>query len=232
MLSHEELVRQKEKRKKILLIGVCVIAGIFLLLGIALIILEAVRNHLDEQERTVIRQRTAQRYVFATPDYDFNIFEDDRYLALDRNVWFNDGNMRTVIDEGNKTTYAPQLQFMYDVIYYIKNGDYIEYNKIFDEDFFPNADEEVRRLFERERFTMQQLFEIELEYMEINDTGSLLYTDIRLTYRIRNNNGTFRNDLDINDGARAVVYMLVTDRQGEITAEKLLTQEQYSSRRF
>jgi len=227
--SQEEIILRKEKKKKILLIAVLVVIGMFLILGILTLAASGINYNIKEQQRRAAEQKTMRSFVYPTPDYGFNIFEDEKYMGLDRNVWVSDGVMRTVIKEDNKTSYSPELQFMYDVINYIINGDYTEYNKIFTESCFEGVSDEMKRLFEKEQFTMQQLFEIELEYLHSREEGSLVYTDIMLTYRIRNNNGTFRNDLDFEDGARPVVYALVSDRGGEIKTEKIMTYSMYLS---
>jgi len=225
MFDHEEIIRRKEKKKKILIIAVCVVAGMFLLFGIATLILSGVQNNIRNQAREQLEKDIRRTYVYPDPDYNFNIFEDEGYLELDRNIWYTDGNLRTVITEENKNTYEPELQFMYEMIHLIKNGDYVGYNNLFTEEYLLTAGDDLR-----ERFTMQQIFDIELEYMNRREAGSVIHFDIRLIYKIRNNNGTFRNDLDYNDhGAIPVIYMLVIDREGEIKIDNLLTQRRYLS---
>ena len=224
MLSEEEIVKQRErreKRKKILLIFICAVIIIFVLFGIIVLILSAIDNYSKSQTRADIEDDMRQSYIYPDPDYDYNIFEDDGYMNLGRGVWYNDGVSKTVISDDNYTSYPLEIRFMYDVVNLIINGDYTEYNKIFTEDYLKNAGDNLR-----EEFTMQQLFEIELEYVTNEATDT---TDVMLTYRIRNNNGTFRNDLDFNDdGARPVVYMLTTDGE-EIKVTNILTRRQYES---
>ena len=229
MMDREEIILRKEKKKKILLIAVLVVFGMFLILGAATLVLSAVHNGNLDRRRTEEEERTMRSYVYPPADYGFDIFDDETYMGLDRNVWVSDGAARTVISDSNKNSYSTELQFMYDVIDLIINGDYTGYNKIFTDDCFDGASDEMRRLFEKDRFTMQQLFEIELEHLHSHEEGGSLYADIKVTYRIRNNNGTFRNDLDFEDGARPVVYSLVNDRDGEIKTGKIMTYSMYLS---
>jgi hypothetical protein len=226
MAIDEETMRKKEKKKKILLIAVCAVFGVFLLFGLAALILSGIQSSLRDRAREELEEDSRRSYVYPPPDYDFDIFGDEKYLELDRNVWFNDGVTRTVITDDNRTAYPDEIQFMYDVINLIINGDYSGYNKIFTDGYLASAGNALREVF-----TMQQLFEIELEYMETREEGELEYIDIEITYRIRNNNGTFRNDLDYNDaGALPVVYMLIKDDAAKsIKVDNILTTRKYLS---
>lgn len=226
MPRDEEAIKNKEKRKKILLIAVCAVLGVFLLLGIAALILSGIQNSLRDRAKEKLEEDSRRSYIYPPPDYDFDIFKDEKYLELDRNVRFNDGFSQTVITDENKSAYPDEIQFMYNVVNLIINGDYTGYNKIFTEDYLASAGNDLREIF-----TMQQLFEIGLEYMDSREEGGSEYIDIEITYRIRNNNGTFRNDLDYNDtGALPVVYMLVKDSEsGSIKVGGILTVRKYLS---
>jgi len=227
MLSEDEIIKQREKRekkKKILFIAAGVVVGIFIIFGVVSLILSGVNNYLENKAKNDIVNSSRRSYIYPPADYDYDIFSDAEYMGLDRGIWFNDGVVKTVMKDDNLKIYTAELQFMYDVINLIIKGDYIEYNKIFTEDYLKNAGDDLR-----ERFTMQQLFNIELEYVYYEESGNETYSDIMLTYRIRNNNGTFRNDLDYNDdGAIPVVYRLVSDSAG-IKVDNLLTYGKYSS---
>jgi len=208
MTDEQELIKQKEKRKKILLIVVCVIVGIFIVFGLTVLILSGINNILKSQSEAKYEAANTRRYSYPEPDYDLNIFEDERYMAMDRSVWVSDGVARTVIKDGNLDNYEPEVQFMYNVINMIIAGDYVGYNKIFTDSYIKKAGDDLR-----ERFTMQQLYNIELEIIdyETNKSKDITESVIAVSYMIRNNNGTFRNDLDYNEEAiRTVVYMLTT----------------------
>ena len=227
MPGDEERLLQREKRKKILLIAVCAVTGVFLIFGALALILPAIENYLKEQRRTDLENRTKRSYIYPEPDYSLDIFEDTVYLSLDRYVWVWDSDKiaRTVITEVNRDNYPVEIQFMYDVVNFIINGDWAAYNKIFTDDYIKNAGDNWR-----ENFTMQQLFDIELEYVDAGELdGGALYYDIQLSYQIRNNNGTFRNDLDFNDGGSIpVVYKLAYDGKN-MKVRDVLTHLQYAS---
>ena len=206
MMDEKDIIKQKEKRKKMLLIAVFVVVGIFVVFGLTVVVLSAITNYLNDQRKAEYDKSMARSYVYPKADYDLDIFEDSGYLALDRSVWFNDGAARTVIKDYNLANYSPELRFMYNVVNLIINGNYTEYNKIFTDDYLKTAGGDLR-----ERFTMQQLYNIELEIVDMNTSSDVTNTVISVSYMIRNNNGTFRNDLDYNEEAiRSVVYMLTT----------------------
>jgi len=228
MLSQEEIIRRKEKKKKILMIAVLAVVGMFLVLGIATLVLSGINNSIKAQHMSGYDQDLMKSYVYPPADYGFNIFDDETYMGLDRNVWISDGAVRTVMSETNKVNYADELQFMYDVLNFIINGDYVEYNKIFTEDCFDDASDAVKRIFQKDRFTMQQLFEMELEYLQRYEQNNQAYTDVKVTYRIHSNNGTFRPDLDFEDGSRPVVYTLAAEGDA-FKVSKLLTYSMYLS---
>jgi len=225
--AEERAAKQREikaKRKKILAAGVFTVGGAFVVLVAILLIFTALDEFSKNRAKAEI-ERNPRRYNYVDPDYALDIFEDEGYLAKDRNIWFADGILKTVITDDNRSNYTPEAQFMYDVINTIIKGDYMAYNKIFTEDYKKNAGDDLR-----ERFTMQQLFEIEFECVGYREEGKVKYTDMMVIYRIRNNNGTFRNDLDYNDeGYIPVVYMLVTDAEGSIKVHNLMTRLKYSS---
>jgi len=222
MHSEEEIIKQRERKKKILKASAGVIIGVFVLFVILVLVLSGIDGCMKNQRRAEIDSLTRWDYIYPDPDYDYNIFEDDAYMATDRQVWFSDGVMKTTIAEDDYI--SAEIKFMCGVIELIINGDYEEYNKIFTDAYIRSAGGDWR-----ERFTMQQLFNIELEYVDVRESGNVLYSDIMLTYRIRNNNGTFRKDLDVNDGILPVVYSLVTDSAGVIKVAGVLTYVKYST---
>jgi len=226
MIGQEDILKQKEKRekkKKVFLIAIFVVIGIFALLGLTILILSGVDDYIKNQRKAELDDKVIS-YVYPDPDYNYNILEDAGYLKLDRQVWFADGASKTVVTDENYSSYPYEIQFMYDVINFIVKGDYTEYNKIFTDGYILNAGDKSR-----ERFTMQQLFEIVLEVLEHREEDDIEYSDIWVSYRIRNNNGTFRNDLDYNDqGSLPLVYRLSSDGTG-IKVTDIITERQYYS---
>lgn len=230
MLNDEEIIKRRKKRKKIVLIAIGAAAGIFLLFGLVTLILSGVDSVMKNRNIDAVDKASTsgnRSYIYPEAKYDYNIFEDNFYMnQTDRSVRVTDGVVTTVISEDNYDMYSPEIQFMYGVIELIIKGDYVGYNKIFTDDYIKNAGNDLR-----ERFTMQQLFELELEIVNYEESAAEALCDVRVSYRIRNNNGTFRNDLDYNDdGALPVVYKLVCNLdKTEIKVDGLLTYYKYMS---
>ena len=204
MLSNEERILRGKKKKKILTAAVLIFVGAFMITGITLVILSGVQHLVQERRWQELEDAARVRFVYpADTDWDRNIFEESAYMGLDRTIRYSDGVTITVITEENKESYPVAAQFMYDVVFLIKHGDYEAYNDIFAEEYWQTVREEDLRL----EFPMQPLYNIEIQIVNVTDT----HVDVKLEYRIHRNDGMFRNDLSYNDGdSRPVVYRLIT----------------------
>ena len=207
MLSDEQKIKQKEKKKKILIIAVISVVALFVIAGLVLLILAGIDNAKRNKEREELDALTKENLIFVEPDYNLDIFEDDYYMQLDRYYWITDGFTRTIITDENSASYSPELNFVRQMIANAIAGNYIDYNAMFTQEYLNSAGDDLR-----EMFTMQQIHNIELEVLESNtiraEAGEFETTSvIKVSYMIRDNNGTFRNDLE--EGAiRPIVYML------------------------
>jgi hypothetical protein len=227
--SNEERIKKLEKKKKILKIAVLTVIGAFAALVALSFILPAIESRLRDQRKSELEDRARRSIIFAPSNWDLDIFQEEGYLILGRDVWVNEGVISTVITDVNYIDYAPEVRFMYDIVNFIINGNYAEYNKIFTDEFI-RAHEDGESGLWSEEFTMQQLFEIEISYVKsgLLEYGGMFY-DMQLSYRIRNNNGTFRRDLEANDeGSLPIIYRLVSHGSGFKVSDKL-TRLQYHS---
>ena len=218
MLSDEQKIKQKEKKKKILVIAVLSVIGLFVMMGLITFIASGIRNSIVKPEA----EKPRQSYIFVNPDYNLNIFEDEYYMQLNREFGVFDGNSRTVINDDNFKSYCPELNFMRHALEYVIAGNYTEYNKIFTEEYLNGAGDELREIF-----TMQQLYNIELEviaYDTVRSDGGRFTTKsaIKVSYMIRNNNGTFRNDLP-EEARVPVVYLLTSETDADNNTEIKVT---------
>ena len=210
MLNHEEKILLARKKKKILLISVLIVIGVFMLTGVTLVILSAVRHHVWDRNIPETHANPIQRrFIHPDPDWYRNIFDDSIYMSLDLNIRFTDGLVTTIMDADNVRTFPAAAQFMYEVVYMIMHGDYEGYNNIFADEYWENSRPEDWRL----AFPMQPLFNIEIRLL-----GSTADTvDVMLSYMIYRNDGMFRPDLPYNEEAiKPVIYRLRMGRDGEI----------------
>ena len=144
-------------------------------------------------------------------DYDEDIFADKSYMKKQRDVFFfYDGEGEHITDE-NYTTFGLSGQLFYKYFKCVINGEYEQYPSFFSESFLKTA-------ILPEKFTQQKLYDISatLEARTIEEDG---YTELySVRYRIMDNNGTFRSDLE-NDTVIPVFYTVrVTKEKAEITA--------------
>ena len=206
MLNHEEKLKLVKKKKKILLAVVLIIVGVFLLLGITLLVLSGIRHFVWDRRVQEHINPMERRYIHPDPDWDKNIFEDSQYMSLDRSIKYSDGSVITVMSEETKELYPVPAQFMYDVVQTIINGDYEAYNNIFADEYWDNGGEDFM-------FPMQALYRTEIQIINMTETTA----EVKLSYMIYKNDGMFRPDLPYDEEAvRPLVYMLVENGEGEL----------------
>lgn len=161
--------------------------------------------------------------IFYEADYEYDIFSDKNYLDLDRNIYFeNTENGHKVALENNNFDDVPVDQHRFvsvlcDYINHAINGRSTELNSLFSKEYVDAGGKT------KIDFTMQQLYNIKIAYIEnnvqmVDGTNEVSY-DYWLEYMIRNNNGTFRSDM-ASDCIRKE-YVRVTDRNGRIGIDVL-----------
>ncbi len=200
---------QKRSAKTIIVTMIAVIVAITVLfLSVAWIVAELEKP--EEYKRP--------SYIFHEIDYDRNILEDETYLSLDRDIRFTDtdnGITVTVSREdlsGVPTEQHDHVLLLLDFIDYAINGNSEALNALFSDEYI-EADGDLKM-----DFTMQQLYNIKITYASATSTVVDGYThvsyDYWLEYMIRQNNGTFRSDMD-SDCIRKE-YVRVTERRNEL----------------
>lgn len=136
----------------------------------------------------------------APVDYQEDIFQDESYMAKERRIFFSyDGNGE-YIDAASAGDYTPAGTLFYNYFECIINGEYQEYKSFFSVEFLKTA-----KL--PEKFTMQKIYDISitLENSYMYENGIVERYSVR--YRIMDNNGSFRSDLE--NGIVIPVYYTV-----------------------
>jgi len=208
-MNQEEKILFMQKKKKRLLIAVLVVIGAFALVGIVLFIATIISTGIgDELLRESPEGSDEIRYIFPDTDWDRNVFEESVYMSRYREIQYNDGVATTVITEENKEFRPPAVQFMYDVVWLIINGDYEKYNEIFADEYWENGGKDYE-------FPMQALYNIEIQIIDESDDKTS--ADVSLSYMMYKNDGMFRSDLPYDEEAlRPFVYRLIMDDEGKI----------------
>jgi flagellar basal body-associated protein FliL len=144
------------------------------------------------------------------PDFEENIFENTKYMDLDRNIYYSESSTGVTlsIDETNYATYGGAVPFMFEYINSIINGQTNFYNDCYN-DLYKQA------VGKQSAFTMQKLYDIEFCILN-SGTDSLSgkdYVKLWLDYKIMENNITLRNDIG-SDVCRRQYITLVKEENG------------------
>ena len=160
-------------------------------------------------------------YVFAPADYEEDIYTDDEYLALDREIHYKSGGLiLSILLDEDGTGYGKGFFYFQTYFRAILDGDYSAYLSCFAKDY---ADLENNVALPKKAFTPQKLYDISLDYRE-GDTVILSESESRsyyvIKYKIKDNNGTFRKDIE-SDEIRPLLAEL-TEINGELSITRMV----------
>ncbi len=198
--AKKKQIADKKKRLKKSLKTVLIV---FLSLGLLVVVLPAVVRWLHPADQTV----EYEDWQFFEPDYDKNIFEDEVYMSLNRNIYFDRGGREVPVTPLNRAELDPAAGFFYDYINCIIRGDYETYPSFYTDECKSDPNFKCP-----EEFTMQGIYDIKIhflnfEYNEDNNPVSELY---EVSYRIFENNGTYRRDI-LPDEPRTRIFEITLD---------------------
>lgn len=197
----------KKRIKKILLIVISSLLVLALLSCVLPLVLEHIQGGGDDVSYA--------DYRFFEADYSKNILEDELYLSHNRSIRYNRYGSEQILTESNVTEISESAVFFYDYFNCIINGDYESYPSYFTASCLADEDMTIP-----EKFTMQGLYDIQVTLhsvagVEETDTVSEIY---EVSYRIFENNGTFRSDI-LPDETRTLVFELyITNGVAKINA--------------
>lgn len=195
---------KKKKLKKALIIITCVFLALALIAyGIPFLI-----QYFGADETSY------QPWRFYEADYSKNIFDDVEYMSCGRSIKYSDENTEYVLTKENSAEISPSAAFFYNYINCIINGDYQSYPSYFTEEY--RSDENAHL---PEKFTMQGLYDIHIDLYQpastVNYNGGEVFREIyEVSYRIFQNNGTFRDDI-LPEDTRTLVFELYVGTGGD-----------------
>ena len=138
-------------------------------------------------------------------------------MGLDRQLWYHAGGVGVggpLEDDGSWNGYNDAVRFFTKYFRTVIAGDAGTYNTFFTDRYFRDADPYVR-------FAPQMLYDIHV--YELSETtgqdGTTTWT-FQVEYRIRRNDGTFRNDMD-SDGVRPLLFVLYGDAEGNVKIDSI-----------
>ncbi len=185
----------KKKIKKIAII----VLSMFLVFAAIYGTLLAVTYLLEPEYSEV----SYEDYRFFEADYNKNILEDKLYLALNRNIYFERMGNENVLTQENAIGISLAADLFYNYFDCLIKGDYQNYSS-----FFTQACLDSNNFNLPERFTMQGIYDVHINMYrsdvvaEDSDSVREIY---EVSYRIFENNGTFRSDI-LPDETRTLVF--------------------------
>ena len=195
--ERRDTTADKKKIKKALTIVVCVFLALGLLLGALALVTELLKPKDDEFSYDDFR--------FFEPDYDSNLLENRMYTSLNRNIYFDRYGSESVLTESDVVA-GEASGFFYDYFQCLVNGEYENYKGFFTNEYIEEHGEDIP-----ERFTMQLVYVIRVKLHSMNkpqpDNDDLTCEIYEVSYRIFENNGTFRRDI-LPDETRTLVFEL------------------------
>ncbi len=175
-------------KKKGVLIGLLAIAAVVMLAALACLVLFIVDfiipDNSDEDRFDI---------SFVTPDFSYNISDDEQYMAEDRRVWVNDGALSAPIDDEDYSD--NQLYIFFDKYFTaLQTGDITSLKECY-------SDELVSTLKLPNKLSMQRVYDIMLHYQsseQKTDQSGIVYEELvyKFEYKIMKNDGVFRRDLE------------------------------------
>ena len=189
-------------KKKILIIALFVMAAFALLLT-SIPLLEWLLREPDP----------IYDYVFADPALSADIYADKEYMELDQTIYYmtNMGayEFETAVSEENYTSYNKAVQLLIKLILAIQAGDADAYNECFSAEYLEKEGKQMD-------FTMQKVYDIHIRKYSVSSsvTAPEGYKEVfayGLSYKIKDNNGSLRKDIDSNS-SREQYFHIVLDK--------------------
>lgn len=211
--NKKEAKKRMDPQKKVKIIIASMIGALILCILLAWLI-DVITNKKGEY---IAPPPVDPLKLHETKDEDFDIMEYEEYLNLNRNVYRNDRDtgVSESIDEDNCTLYGQPFEVMYRVIRAINEGDHVVYNYYVGESSL-----------KKQPFTQQQIYDIVIvpySYERVTEE-SFSYDQyiFKVTYKIHENNGTFRNNI-VSDVSRPEYYY-INNKTGEFKVMKIIEQ--------
>lgn len=210
--------RESTRRLKRNMIIVLVCMAVFAVVAIPLI------NLLDNLQGGGTAEETQKlppsSIIFVTPDYDYDIMQDEDYLQLNRRIYHYDerSGLTEELTDKNVAGYGPAARVLQDAINAIIAGDADAYNELFSDNYYANHEPEAP-------FTMQRLYDIKItkvnESLKSGEKGKYTQYEYEVEYKIRLNDGTFRTDIG-HDESKKQYFILSDSVTGDVLIDQIL----------
>ena len=206
----------KKLKKRIIIVMICMVA--FAVVAIPLInILDKLQNGEDTEETGKLPPSSI---IFATPDYEYDIMQDEEYLQLNRRIYHCDerSGLTEELTDKNIGGYGPAARVLREAINAIIAGDADAYNSLLSDNYYANNEPESP-------FTMQRLYDIKItkvnETIKSGEKGKYTQYEYEVEYKIRLNDGTFRTDIG-HDESKKQYFILSDSVTGDVLIDQIL----------
>lgn len=191
-------------------------AAIFLIvMGAALVLLLAVNflpSLIESGEGspsvTAAPAKTYPPEWFTVPDYDADLTADPDYMSVDRKMHYTVGNETFMID-GDASSYGVLCEFWEDYFAAAIAGDEDKLSEMY-------TDAYIKKFGALGKIAPQKICDIKVEQLSRTELTSGEYVGcfrsfFLVSYRILDNNGTFRNDFIEDNASVPLIYELIED---------------------
>ncbi len=188
-------------KKKKLIIGIFSVILIFVVWIAGRVIYQIAVNGDTYRAKRIVNKNENIHYRTAEPEeFEEDIFADAAYLARNRDIKYISGAQSTEIalDE-TSGTFGAALPFFQCYFSCIINGAYEEYRTFFADSYFDKENENINYPYPENPFTKQKIYNISVDYRRAEDviiSDNEVRSYFIVKYMIKDNNGTFRPELD------------------------------------
>lgn len=218
MAKKQAMRRRRAKKRKLILIAAVVLA-LLLCMGILSAVLRACTQssvEIPDAQKWQVKYRPSFDIYF-----EENIFDDTEYMSLDRDIKYIEGVQSTSVPLDDAASIgAGNIAFFQSYLTCIIEGRYEDYRNYFDDSYFDEENAELNYPYPEDRFPMQKLFNISLEYLPteeviISEGVSRSYYILR--YMIKDNTSTFRPELEDYCTVPQLVELYTVNGEARIT---------------
>jgi len=198
---------KKRKQTAAILIAaacvVCIIGLFFLNTGSLTFDFDFFSKEPKETEQVVYTGNGKHRISLYDPDWESDIFENREWLSKNRWLTYAEGGMSLTLVDEDYASYGDAVVMFADYFLALMKGDAEWVNSFYTDSYFETHDRYTA-------ITMQKIYDMKVEIIEQKDNGNTITYIYRVTYKIMENDGTFRNDM-VSDAERAQYYYLTDD---------------------
>lgn len=188
--------------KKRIKTTVIVVLAALLLLGAFVAVIPLLTDliaSIGEEEEASFNE-----WLFFEPDYSRDILSDDVYLSLNRRVYYDRFGEVIAVPSADPLDSSDSAAFFYRYFDCLVKGDHQSYPSFFTEECIKKDPALIP-----ESFTMQAVYDINVKLFN-SSAKQTAYGEVRaeiyeVSYRIFENNGTFRTDI-LPDETRTLVF--------------------------